>query len=140
MRKILILTCGILMMSSVAMAEGETTVETCAGGGGTLVTGKSGYKYCKSNKAMNWWNAVAWCDAMGKRLIDLNTDCGCNGTVKCEEYCPEIGNTSTEGICAWTTRADNAETITGVWLNNYNGSFNRWIRREFVGNIYALCK
>ena len=126
-------------MSSVAMAEGETTVETCAGGGGTLVTGKSGYKYCKSNKTMNWWNAVAWCDAIGKRLIDLNTDCGCNGTVKCEGYCPEIGNTATERICTWTTRADSDHSITGVFLNNYNGLFNGWMSRGGTGAV-ALCK
>ena len=136
MCKILLLTCGILMMSSVAMGN-ETS---CAGGSGTLVTGKSGYKYCKSNKGMNFWNAYAWCDAMRKRLIDLNKDCGCNGTVKCEGYCPEIGNTSTEYHFAWTTRSDNAESMTSVNMSNYNGIFNRGVKREREGNIYALCK
>ena len=139
MRKILILTCGILMMSSVAMAEGETTVETCANGAGTLVTGKSGYKYCKSNETMNWWNAVAWCDAIGKRLIDLNTDCGCSGTVRCDGYCPEIGNTATERICTWTTRADRTDSITGVFLNHSHGIFNRGMLRGGTGAV-ALCK
>ena len=128
--------CCFFIIPYVAMAEEDTTG---ADGAGTIVIGVSGYKYCLSNKTMNWWNAVAWCDAMGKRLIDLNTDCGCNGTVKCEGYCPEIGNTSTESICTWTTRADSDHSITGVWLNNYNGLFNGWMSRERTGAV-ALCK
>ena len=75
MHKILMLTCGVLMISSITMAD-DTATETCANGAGWLVPGNvTGYKYCVSKKQMNWWNAYAWCDGMGRRLIDINKDC-----------------------------------------------------------------
>ena len=87
MNKVLMLCCSVLMVSHVVMADDAT----CAGGSGTIITGViSGRKYCKSNKSMNWWNAYAWCDAMGKKLIDLNTDCECDGIANCNSLCADI--------------------------------------------------
>ena len=58
MSKVLALTCGILMFSSIAFAN-YTNVETCADGTGTVVVGVvTGHKYCKG-KRMDWWNAYA---------------------------------------------------------------------------------
>lgn len=89
MKKILLL-CSLLMISPTLMAE-DTTVETCANGAGTIVTGViTGTKYCRSNSDMSWWNANAWCDAQGKRLIDLNIDCGCDWSKNCTGKCPEF--------------------------------------------------
>ena len=66
----------ILTLSTTALADDTTATETCANGAGTVITGAvSGHKYCKSNNAMNWWNANAWCDGMGRRLFDVNSDC-----------------------------------------------------------------
>lgn len=76
MNKILMLICGIALVSSAVIAD--EAVETCANGAGKIVTGAvTGHKYCMSNKNMNWWNAYAWCDAQGRRLFSLD-DCGCD--------------------------------------------------------------
>lgn len=91
MNKILMISCGVLMMSSVAMAD-ETAAETCANGAGTVVIGSvTGHKYCKSNKAMNWWNAHAWCDGQNRRLVD-KSDCACSDiTADCaNNICSEL--------------------------------------------------
>ena len=87
MHKFLLLTCLICFMSMVALAD--ETVETCAGGGGTIVIGAvTKYKYCKSNNSMNWWNAVSWCDAQKKELFTLD-DCARNVTTS-YWHCPEL--------------------------------------------------
>lgn len=102
MKTSLALMCGVLMMSSVVFAE--DTVETCANGAGTIVTGAvTGYKYCRSNSNdMNWWNAVSWCDAMGRKLFDrANCACG-NTTADCAgSICPELKGVGS-GDWVWT--------------------------------------
>lgn len=46
MRNVLILMCGMVMMSCVVFAE-DITIETCADGAGTVIIGAvSGHKYC----------------------------------------------------------------------------------------------
>ena len=140
MHKILILTCGLLIMSSVAMAEGETAVETCAGGAGTILTGKSGYKYCRSNKGTNWWNAHTWCDALGKRMFDLNTDCGCDGVANCSKLCPELIKSETNTFLVWTAAPTKTSAYTvftdsgGIVLFEGRAYYNNW------GYPSALCK
>ena len=135
MRKILILTCGILMMSSVAMGN-ETS---CAGGSGTLVTGKSGYKYCKSNQKMNWWNAIAWCDALEKRLIDLDKDCGCDVGVDCIMKCPELEGVGTDGY-AWTIVPFLTTTSYTVTLPSGKIGYSGYLGTSRSGSYYAICK
>ena len=51
MYKFLLVFCCFFIIPYVAMAEEDTT---CADGAGTIVIGVSGYKYCLSNKTMNW--------------------------------------------------------------------------------------
>ena len=94
MRNFLILTCSVIMISSVTFAD--DTVETCANGAGTVVIGAvSGHKYCNSKNGMNWWNAVTWCDGLGRRLFDLS-DCACSDTTaNCVNKCPELEGRST---------------------------------------------
>ncbi len=65
MKKVLILTCGILMMSTQTFA--------C---GGITVYGNSGASYCLSKHMMNWYSAYAWCEAQGMKLIDIHEVCG----------------------------------------------------------------
>ena len=135
MRKILILTCGILMMSSVAMAEGETTVETCAGGSGTIVIGAiSKHKYCKSNKPMTWWNAHAWCDALKRRLFSMD-DCGCNGVVNCNNICPELRGAASDQN-RWTA---SPSSTTHVYTVGFYGENIYKNNRDNSHNVYAVC-
>ena len=114
MRKFLMLMCGVVMMSSAVFADDTTTPETCANGAGTVVIGAvTGHKYCMSNNNMNWWNAMAWCDAQGRRLVSLN-NCGCSSTVSCNNICPEF-KISDNNIWIWTSTPVNT-TSYGVSL------------------------
>lgn len=100
MNKILMLICGIALVSSAVIAD--EAVETCANGAGKIVTGAvTGHKYCMSNKNMNWWNAYAWCDAQGRRLFSLD-DCGCDGSTNCNGTCPELAGVYPTWKRFWT--------------------------------------
>ena len=77
MHKILLLTCGILISASVAIAA------DCANGAGTIITGKNSTTYCKSKNQMNWWTAINWCHTIGMQPITYPADCTCTGP-----YCP----------------------------------------------------
>ena len=96
MKRLILLT-AILLTSTVVLAE-DTTTETCANGAGTVITGAvTGHKYCMSNNTMNWWNAHAWCDAIGDRLFSLND---CEYSVTGGVSCPDIVRIG--GGCLWT--------------------------------------
>ena len=90
MRKKLIFVGCILIMPCVVYAEDTTTTQTCANGAGLVLPSTiSGHEYCMSNNTMNWWNAVAWCDALGRRLFSMD-DCGCDWSKDCTNGCPEV--------------------------------------------------
>ena len=126
--KQLILLTAILLTSTVTLAEDTTTTETCANGAGTVITGAvSGRKYCKSNSGdMNWWNAYAWCDAMGRKLFDrANCACG-NTTADCAgSMCPELKGVSS-GDWVWSATPNGTTRAYSVSLSSgYIGSYNR---------------
>ena len=89
--RIFLAVLGICAISLSSVAE--DIAETGANGGGAVLVGVvSGHKYCKSNNAMSWWNAVAWCDGLERKLIDLNTDCvDKSGTVICSDFVGVVG-------------------------------------------------
>ena len=120
MKQFLMFTCFSIMIPTTIIAE-ETT-QTCANGAGTIVIGAiTGHKYCKSNVKMNWWNAVSWCDAQGRRLFNLN-DCGCSDTIaNCAQNCPEV--------------------IGYVdYIDLYNGHISPWGVPALTDSYFALCK
>ena len=125
MRKILIL-CGIsIFVSQVCFAE-NLTGEKCANGSGVVVAGAIKGKYCiNKGKAMNWWNAYAWCDAIGMKLIDIAEDCACSDTTAdCDNLkCPNFSNVV--DALLWTSTTPNAKgayvvhgTGTNFWTDN----------------------
>ncbi len=128
MKKFLITTCAILMMS--------VTANAC---GGIAIKGKSGADYCLSKHSMNWYSAYAWCNDQKMRLIDMETVC------KNYNSCPELKLSSEEK----THIADNGGTVDWVWTNTSSvsgsafavllssgGIYNGYYRLE---SIYALC-
>ncbi len=147
MRKILLLTCGILMISNMTLAE--NTAETCADGAGTVVVGAvTGYKYCMSNKTMNWWNANTWCDALKLKTFELN-DCGCSDVISncAGNICAELAlnlspeNSTSFKFEAWTnnyysngTQVHKIYTDTGKIRNGTDGVNHR------THGGYAVCK
>ncbi|MBO7257681.1 MAG: hypothetical protein J6V11_01940 [Alphaproteobacteria bacterium] len=138
MRKILMLTCGILMVSSVVFAE--DTVETCANGAGFVLIGAvTGHKYCSSYNTMNWWNAWAWCDAMGMRMFDLK-DCACGTTTSdcANNKCPEMTNIG-ESQWNWIAKSKNASQAYGV-NPSHGQTYHSWNRdNSAYGSFHALC-
>ncbi|MBR6675507.1 MAG: hypothetical protein IKL32_06290 [Alphaproteobacteria bacterium] len=133
MNKILIV-CGLLMVSTVAFAD-DITVESCADGAGTVITGVvSGHKYCMSNKGMNYWNAVAWCDGQGRRLFSMD-DCACSGTTNCAEKCPEMVNVVS--CHRWT---DTPIGTTQMYMVPSGGGKPRSLDRAYNYDCCALCK
>ena len=127
--KQLILLTAILLTSTVTLAEDTTTTETCANGAGIVIEGAvadangNKHKYCISNKTMNWWNAVSWCDAMGRKLFDrANCACG-NTTADCAgSMCPELKGVSS-GDWVWSATPNGTTRAYSVSLSSgYIGS------------------
>lgn len=141
MKQFLMLACLSMMISKVTIAE-ETT-ETCANGAGTVITGAvTGHKYCKSNNTMNWWNAVAWCDGLEKKLFNLS-DCECsNVTANCSEngkkMCAELIKVGSQQI--WTSSFARMGYVNEVTL--YEGAVSPYGYPELsrANGYFALCK
>lgn len=144
MRKILMFTCGVIMMSSIVLAD--DTVETCADGAGTVVVGAvTGHKYCNSNSKMNWWNAWSWCDGLGRRIF-VATDCQCSGTNCPGSYrCPEMnGVTSNPDYdtildVSWTGTYRSNSTTSAYNVSLKNGSLSNANDNNKTSKYFALC-
>ena len=129
MNKILMMTCGMLMVSSVVFAD-DVSVETCANEAGKVVTGISGHRYCMSNNSMNWWNALSWCDAQGRHLMGLDN---CNHSGVDETWnCPELIGVG-EGYVLMATSIDPSKSFR-VLLSS--GRILDDVRKN---GYYALC-
>ena len=126
MNKILILTCGVLMMSSVVLGD-DTTTETCANGVGTVITGAvSGHKYCTHVTSMTWWNAYAWCDGMGRRLFSLDD---CEYSVTGTTACADLQGLKSGEYIVWTANPHGKETAYVVNLLTggiFSTEHNNW--------------
>ena len=138
--KQLILLTAIFLTSTVTLAEDTTTTETCANGAGIVIEGAvadangNKHKYCKGKNTMNWWNAVSWCDAQGRRLFD-RSDCACgNTTADCaHSKCPELVGVG-EDQWLWTSTSTPTgpsyaylvALFTGLIVDNFtrNGYYN----------------
>ena len=137
-----ILIAGICFMSG--MVQAQITDTPCANGAGVIVNGSvTGKTYCKSNAyGMTWWNAYAWCDAIGMQMIDAS-DCLCSGgTMDCtKKQCPEFTSTSNLNTTFWTTLTNEqaGEMYTVQYGELWPTSYGNNVRN--VGNRgYALCK
>ena len=137
--KQLILLTAIFLTSTVTLAEDTTTTETCANGAGIVIEGAvadangNKHKYCKSKNTMNWWNAVSWCDAQGRRLFNLD-DCGCSWELNCQNKCPELLLNVDQGI--WTSNPKRTNEAYAV--NFALGSIRNTNRYNDI-YFYALC-
>ncbi|MBR5130387.1 MAG: hypothetical protein IKV03_04100 [Alphaproteobacteria bacterium] len=138
MKKILILTCGILMVSFVANA--------CEG---VVVKGNSGASYCLSKHQMNWYSAYAWCKDQGKDLVELKNVCG---VAVQGSSCPEFklsdaekSNIEAAGAkaqSAWTQTSSSPSAVYYIYLGNSN--IHGWGDNNHSGrnnvNARALCQ
>ena len=127
--------CISLMVPTITLAEDTTITETCADGAGVVIAGAvSEHKYCMSNKTMNWWNAVSWCDGLNKKLFNLN-DCSCSGTINCTGKCPELA-LGTGGVYFWT--ANPKGTFEAYAIGMSDGYIGSGEHNNELGT--AICK
>ncbi|MBR5130182.1 MAG: hypothetical protein IKV03_03050 [Alphaproteobacteria bacterium] len=133
MKKIILLTLAILMISNVANACGGITLK-----------GKSGATYCLSKHKLHWYSAYAWCKDQGMELIDVKEVCG-QLSGKCSELAltdEEKNNISTytggKATEFWTRTAASSSAAYYISIKDANiGSYGFmpvWVAPN------ALCK
>ena len=144
-----ILIASICFMSG--MVQAQITDTPCANGAGVIVNGSvTGKTYCKSNAwGMTWWNAYAWCDALGMQMFSL-ADCACSDTAAdCAgtsmgknangKKCPEVAGWIEADSWVWTSTSSSSEANYLVHINSNNDitahSRNNWGRY----GVFALC-
>ena len=143
MYKFLLVFCCFFIIPYVAMAEEDTT---SADGAGTIVIGVSGYKYCLSNKTMNWWNAYAWCDGLknesgAPRHLFRLEDCQCDNKIAncAKNICAEMKGGITNGrtVMSWTATPVDRTYAYAVFLGQ--GGISSTYNHNANG-IPDLCK
>lgn len=84
---------------------------------------------------MNWFSAFAWCDAIGKQLIDLTQECNkATGTTAC----PQFTGVGVSNV--WTRNVPDPSWAYKVLLSN-GDVIGSSVQRESVFHRYnALCK
>ena len=117
-----LLICLIVMISVCVKAEEQTFEKRCTSANGVVVAGKNGKVYCKSNRYMNWWTALGWCQAIGMVPFENPNDCRCIG-----ENCPETasGCPNLTGVGAgtvWTGTPFNGNPGYSITINLGNGN------------------
>ena len=131
MKQFVVFACLSMMISTTLIAE--ETPQTCANGAGTVITGAvTEHKYCRSNQQMNWWNAVAWCDALGRQLFSMD-DCGCSELRDCSKSYPEL--ISNLHRAQWTSTSSTPDTA--YYILGTNADYHQAQRSSLVN---ALCK
>ena len=134
MKKIILTFMCCLMLSQVVWGAGITD-EKCANGGGRVVLGVNGKKYCLSNIELNWWNAMIWCRANGMELINLSEDCDCPTDI-CTTKCPNISGTTGWGG-NWTQVSRSAD-IAYVVPGHSSGNVGVLGKSQVI-SAWALC-
>lgn len=116
-----ILMFGCLVILGVKVVSAQTTA--CALGQGEIVKGVNTVTYCKSRIGMNWWSAHAWCDSIGKNLVNPSEDCDCQGYENCDMSlsCPNFKNMSSGSV--WTSAVAHGKT-RATTIDLYNGVTN----------------
>lgn len=134
MKKNLIIICFVFMVS-LAVSATENINQTCANGAGRVIEGViTGHKYCKSNNYSSWYNAAAWCDALGRRLITMD-DCACSVTVNCLGKCADLVGISD---ASWLWTAIPYDT-SSMYATRFGSLSKNERRTSGLGYTYALC-
>ena len=137
MKKNLVIICVILMMPFVVLA-GENETQTCANGSGTVIEGNDGTKFCKSNRVMNWWTALGWCQSIGKTMMRYPADCRClgDGCPTIESKCPNL--TGISNVTVWSSTPASRGYAFHVSLSN--GNVDGQSCSYLTYGHYALCR
>ena len=144
MKKWIILLCSSLIFSNTCYA-----VSSCRGG--TIIKGKDGTEFCKSNALMSWYAAHAWCYANGGKLATPQKACGKNPGGSCDNMANSVSYNAW-GFINYKKKNNQIYQHGRVHLQDkrYNNSdkLNRGVRNASgethnyggVTDMYALCE
>ena len=156
-----IIALSILMATSVQ--AGKWTTENCTNRGGIIITGNKydpnhpemdqggyctninqcpGREFCHSQKTMNWWSAMAWCEAHGGKLASMTSLCP---TAVLEETgytargsCPQADQRLKVAYGVWTTTTQGCPAGQ-VWSNDNRGGVYCQNRSDWQYK-FAICE
>ena len=114
---------------------------TCANGQGNEVVGINGTKYCMSPIQMNWWSAMAWCDAAGLKTIDPNTECSCDGFEGCDTTlrCPNFNTNQHNYVWTKVTSGSSSTKNGGAYIIRLNGNLGSQTKNLHY-DVNAICR
>ena len=126
----------ILFASLIGVISITSAYAKCDGG--TEVTNTAGTTFCKSNVALNWWSAAAWCKENGLHLATMYEMCpswdGNSGSNKC----PELSGTGND--YAWSATArKNTEAFPVRLSDGYIPSYDG-VRNLDYDELKAFCR
>lgn len=142
MHKILMIICGITLISVLARAEdgsaSSAVKDICEEKAGILIQGNDGTYYCQSRGKMNWWTALGWCQKLGLKLISYPQECNCEGST-----CPVgtkncLNLTGVGSGTVWTSAPNGNERA--YWVQLSNGYISGSDPRNIATFQSALCK
>ena len=141
MKQLIGLLCGCLVFSNSCFAY-----TSCKGG--TIIEGKDGTAFCKSNALMSWYAAHAWCYANGGRLATNQNVCNkatpsgtCNNMVSRIDY-------SAWGFVNYRSGTSCGRVNLKDGSNGNTQKLNRAVRNASgevttyggITDMYALCE
>ena len=138
MKKIIVFLCLCVCAGVSAMA---TEQEELPCNGGTPITANNGTKFCKSNKAMNWWSAFAWCESQGqgRKLAEFKTMCP--STVQyptnTDGDCPNLQGLAESGW-VWSSLAYGSDRA--LMANLFSGAVRDGTRTDPSHYYFAFCE
>ena len=129
---------ALSIMIATSVQAGKWTTENCTNRGGTIIKANeydpndsskdkggacdgdncNGMEFCRSNKTMNWWSAITWCEAHGGKLASFAS------------LCP-----NSPMINDW--RTCNCPNLKGADPSN-SKNFSRTVEGTAAGNVWAL--
>jgi len=131
----------LLTLSAVCLtlATGANAQTTCWG---TEYTGNNGHVYCASNQnAANWYSALAWCEAQGRRVPTINELCDYNGSIWGSNVtnCPNLAGVPDAGYYGRAFCSSNS--VAGDETKIYSvdrGAVDQWYEKT-AGGCRAVC-
>ena len=145
MKKLVFFLCMCTFLAAPAMAE------TCENNGGTLITAHAatdpgcdsktcnGKTFCKSDKAMNWWSAFAWCESQGRTLAEFSKMCPgvSQAPANTTGDCPNLQGKG-DNVWVWSSLAYSDKYAFIVNLSS--GAVGSYGRPGINFNSFALCE
>ena len=128
----------LFLISLIGLICATSAYAAC--NGGTEITNTVGTTFCKSNVALNWWSAAAWCKANKLQLATMYEMCPSWDGNEGDNKCPELKGKAK--YRAWSATALGTSNAFSVDLTN--GSVYNYADRtaNYLSGeaLYAFCR